>query len=190
MIPSVSSTPVLGSFVEKQNRRTLPMIDFEDGSEQLNQPTAGLTGYTWTAESDGTRIWVYRDGVEPVTVHTDSGITQIALGFDQSMRPHLAYVAGGVTKFKWFDTALGDWAVMAIPGATTPRLTTDEKRANFMSDSDLLISYKKGTDLVVRVQRERFQTEHILATGIEGDLVIFGLNDKNRLQWKLVGAEP
>ncbi|UYA98668.1 tail fiber protein [Xanthomonas phage vB_Xar_IVIA-DoCa4] len=188
MIPTASSEVMRGDWVEQQGRRTKPMIDFELGGASLNSSSDNLQAYLWTAESDGSIVTVYREGVDPVTVLSDSNITQIALAFDQTMRPHIAYMAGGACKFFWFDTIANAMSTMTIPGATTPRLCMDEKRAVYATQSDVLLSYKKGTDVMLRAQRERFQTEHTIATGIEGDLVIFGMNNQNRLQWKFVGA--
>ncbi|UVB03026.1 tail fiber protein [Xanthomonas phage vB_Xar_IVIA-DoCa2] len=190
MIPTLSSSVERGDFVEKQNRRTLPMIDYELGADALNSAAADYNSYLWTAESDGSSVVVYREGVDPVTVLTDTNITQISLGFDQTMRPHIAYIAGGVCKFYWYDTLAGSMQTMTIPDGRSPRLCMDEKRGVFIASSDLILTYKVGTNVCVRVQRQRFQNEIVLATDQPGDIVIFGLNTKNRLQWKLVGAEP
>lgn len=190
MIPVLSSSPQRGSFVEKQNRRTLPLIDYELGASALNSAAEDYNEFLWTAESDGTNVIVYREGVEPVKVLTDSDITQIALGFDQTMQPHIAYMAGGVCKFYWYDTLTDEMQTMVIPNGRSPRLCMDEKRGVFIISSDLLLTYKVGANVCVRVQRERFQTEHVLETDQPGDIVIFGRNNKNRLQWKLVGSEP
>lgn len=187
MIPTVSQSIQRGDWVEQQNRRGLPLIDFEQGGLTLNAEVDNLQAALWTAESDGSSVVVYRDGVAPVTVLTDSGITQIALAFDQTMRPHVAYMAGGVCKFYWYDTVAASMQTIVIPGATTPRLCMDEKRAVFATQSDVLLSYKNGSNLCVRAQRERFATEHVIATGIPGALIAVGMNNVNRLQWKLVG---
>lgn len=187
MIPTLSTDVERGPYVEVQNRRSRPLIDFEMGSSALNTSGSEFNQFLWTAETDGSTVRVYRDGVEPVVVTTDTGITQIALGFDQTMRPHIAYMAGGVCKFYWFNSLTSSMETRVIEGARTPRLCMDEKRALEIGNSDLLLSYKVGTSLCLRAQRERFMTEHVLATDVPGDLIIFGLNTKNRLQWKLVG---
>lgn len=190
MIPVLSSSAQRGDYVEQQNRRSRPMIDYEMGASALNSDSSDYNLHLWTAESDGSAVTVYREGVPPTTVLTDTGITQIALGFDQTMRPHIAYMSGGVCKFYWYDTIAGSMQTMTIAGARSPRLCMDEKRGVFISQSDLILTYKVGTNVCVRVQRQRFQTETILATNKPGDIAVFGLNNKNRLQWKLVGAEP
>lgn len=188
MIPTLSSQPVVGSYVERQNRRTIPLIDYEVGAASLYVSATEFTQYLWTAESDGSSVTVYRDGVAPVVVTTDTDITQIALGFDQTMRPHIAYMAGGVCKFYWFNSVSGVMETRTIPGATNPRLCMDEKREARTGDSDLLLSYQVGGNLCLRAQRERFIDEHVLVTGVTGQLVVFGLSTQGRLQWKITGA--
>lgn len=188
MIPERSQREIVGPWVEQQNRLTLPLIDYERGGTDLFSSSKNLQEVLWTAEYVDGKIIVYRPGVDPITVITEEGITQIALGFDQLMRPHIAYMAaGGVCKFYWFDTQLNAMATMIIPGATTPRLAMDEKRDEFQSYSDLILSYKKGMDLCIRVQRQRYQNEILLDRLIEGDLISVGMNNKNRLQWFCVG---
>lgn len=188
MIPERSQISIPGSWVEQQNRYNLPLIDYERGGAQLNSSSSNLQEFLWTAEYVDGKVVVYRDGVAPVTVITEAGITQIALGFDQTMRPHIAYMAeGNVCKFYWFDTQTNSMQTMIVEGATTPRLCMDEKRDQFQSSSDLLLSYKKGMDLCVRVQRQRYQNEIVIDRLIDGDLISVGMNNKNRLQWFCIG---
>lgn len=187
MIPQTSLQIMRGSWVEQQNRRNAPLIDFEMGGAALNSSSVNLQEFLWTAECREDVIYVYREGVSEVPVLTDTGITQIALAFDQTMRPHLAYVANGVSKFYWFDTLANAMTTMVLDGATTPRLCMDEKRQYYTNMSDVLLFYKKGIDVVARAQRERFLIEHVVDTGIPGDLITVGMNSENRLQWFCVG---
>ncbi|UZV39860.1 putative tail protein [Xanthomonas virus PB119] len=187
MIPQRSSQDLRGTWVEQQNRRNLPLIDYERGGTVLNSSSDDLQAVLWTAECVDDTVYVYVGDGPRTAVLTEAGITQIALAFDQTMRPHIAYVVGGVCKFHWFDSQINAMTTTVIPDATTPRLCMDEKRAYYTNSSDVILSYKKGLDLVVRVQRERFTVEHVIDTGIPGDLVSVGMNSKNRLQWFCVG---
>lgn len=190
MIPTLSAIPQRGDYVEQQNRRSRPMVDYELGAAALNSAAENYNLHLWTAESDGSAVTVHREGVPPVTVLADAGITQIALGFDQTMRPHIAYMAAGVCKLYWYNSLAGSMQTLVIAGGRTPRLCMDEKRGVFIAYSDLILTYKLGTSVCIRVQRERFQIQTVRATNKPGDIAVFGLNNKNRLQWKLVGAEP
>ena len=192
MIPVLSSSVVRAPFDERMNDRALPRVDYENGGPTLGVGSDDVS-YEWQATSDGTSIMVGRTGVSPVLVTTDTAITEVSLAFDQTMRPHVAYVAGGVAKFRWWNSLASAYETMVLTGARTPRCCTDEKRAGFSADRDLILTYIRGASLYVRVQRERFQIEHELvptlppgvfiteATGI----ISFGLNRANRLQWRL-----
>lgn len=185
MIPRASEKVLRGSYVEQQNRSAQPLIDYERGGLVLGQATANLTAALWTAQYIEGRVEVFREGVLPVTIFSEPGITQIALAFDQAMQPHIAYMVGGVCKFFYYDTLQNGMRTMEIPGATSPRLCLDEKRSLFSGQADIILSYKKGTDLVVRVQRERYGVEYVLASNLPGELLTVGLNSVNRLQWNL-----
>lgn len=185
MIPQVSEKVLRGSYVEQQNRSVQPLTDYERGGLVLGQATADLSATLWTAQYVDGQVEVFREGVLPVTILSEPGITQIALAFDQAMQPHIAYMVGGVCKFFYYDTLQNGMRTMEIPGATTPRLCLDEKRGPFSGIADILLSYKKGTDLVVRVQRQRYGVEHVLGSNLAGELLTVGLNSVNRLQWNL-----
>ncbi|AVO23165.1 tail fiber protein [Xanthomonas phage RiverRider] len=185
MIPVASAKVLKGSYVEQQNRSGQPLIDYERGGLALGQATSNLTEALWTAQYIDGSVVVFRDNVPPVIILTEPGITQIALAFDQSMQAHIAYMVGNVCKFYYYSTLENGMRTMEIPGATNPRLCLDEKRSPFSGRADILLSYKKGTDLVVRVQRERYGVEYVLASNLPGDLLSVGLNSVNRLQWNL-----
>jgi hypothetical protein len=53
--------------------------------------------------------------------------------------------------------------------------------------SDVILTYIRDGALYVRVQRERFLTERLIAADIQGSTRIwhFGMNNKLRLQWEL-----
>lgn len=192
MIPVLSSSVVRAPFDERVNDRLSPLLDYEMGSPTLGVGSDDVS-YEWQATSNGTSIMVGRTGVSPVLVTTDTGITEISLAFDQTMRPHVAYIAGGVAKFRWWNSLTSAYETMVLAGARTPRCCTDEKRAEFSASRDVVLTYMLGESLFVRVQRERFQTAHDLVPTLPPGNVItsstsiisFGRNKANRLQWRL-----
>lgn len=192
MIPVLSSSVVRAPFDERMNDRALPRVDYENGGPTLGVGSDDVS-YEWQATSDGTSIMVGRTGVSPVLVTTDTAITEVSLAFDQTMRPHVAYVAGGVAKFRWWNSLASAYETMVLTGTRTPRCCTDDKRAGFSTNRDLILSYLRGSSLYVRVQRERFQVEHELVPTLPPGVIItesteiisFGLNSANRLQWRL-----
>lgn len=187
MIPVASSNPHRAGWLEVVRRRTAPLIDYERGGEAIGNPAGGLLGHQYRAELIGGDVVVFRDEETSGTpVYNYPTATRIALSFDQNMRVHLAFESGAGMQLWWYDSVAGAMTLTNLTG-TDPCLCTDEKRPALLSDSDVILSYKNGTNLCVRVQRERFQTEHVLATDVPGILVCAGMNTALRMQWKLLG---
>lgn len=187
MIIQRSEIDIRSGFVEDQNRRSAPLIDYEMGSVVLNQPAADRSTHLWRAYSDGSSVWVTRNDVdEPTLVFTGSEITQIALAFDQSMRPHIAYVEGGISKFYFYETLTAQFSVMVLQDATYPRTCSDDKRSFFLGQDDVILGYMKGDSLYLRFQRERFLVEHLFAANTGKTVLIqMGMSNANRMQFRL-----
>ena len=95
--------------------------------------------------------------------------------------------AGGL---RWYDPTVEAYVdVPLAAGTTTPFLTMDDTRAPSVQSgiSDVILTYIRDGALYVRVQRERFLTERLIAADIQGSKRIwhFGMNNKLRLQWEL-----
>lgn len=185
MIPTISPILVQGTYVEPVARRTRPLESYARGGENLNDANAGLQGRTWKAEYVDGSVVLSSDGKPDTVLWSRPDITQISLTFDQAMRPYLAFTQDGDAWWYWYDT-IGNTFVFTQLAADVqfPYCTTDEKRPILSADSDVILSYMRGDTLYCRVQRERFETEHLLEAGIAGELTGFGMNNKNRLQWR------
>lgn len=191
MLPVVSTSVVQSDWSERVRVSTEPLKDYERGGPTLGAASTSAS-FEWEASYDGESVWVSRDGVEPEAVMQESGVTQIALAFDQSMNPHIAYVSNGVVKWRWWDTLAGQYDIMTIAGARTPRCTSDEKTPELVLNRDIVLTYMKGSDICVRIQRERFGVEHVLtpdaetAAQINGStgIIALGMNSGRRLQWR------
>lgn len=192
MIPVLSAAPIPAPWVERVNAHNAPLIDYETGGAELGVGSDSVA-YEWKVESDGSSVWVSREGVAPVVVLTDTDITEVSLAFDQTMNPHIAYVAGGVAKFYWWDTLANAYATMALASVRSPRCCSDEKSPLLPGDRDLLLAYMRGSTLYVRAQRDRFGTEYTMtpdavsAAKITATtrLVSVGMNTGRRLQFRL-----
>ena len=192
MIPVLSSQPYPSPFSERVNLRSSPLVDYEAAGPTLGAASSSVA-FEWKAESDGTSVWVSREGVEPVLVLTDVGITEVSLALDQTTNPHIAYVAGGVAKFRWWDSLSESYQTMTLAGARSPRCCSDEKTPELSGDRDLLLTYLHGTQLFVRTQRERFGVEHEVVpdsstkakVNAGSRIVSFGMNTGRRLQWRI-----
>jgi len=194
MNPTISAAPVPAGWVERMNLRSNDLVDYENGGPALGvvPSDAENNAYEWTCECVGNDVRVYRDGVAPVVVLSEPGITLVSFAFDQAMNVHVVYVASGVVKFRYWDTLSTAYATMTIPGARTPRCCSDEKTPYLSADRDVVVAYLVGTELKLRLQQDRYLVEYTKAPPIpphqpittETKLVSVGMNTGRRLQWR------
>ena len=190
-----SSTPEISALVSPDDIvRVDTRVDYERGGIALNDPTQGYTVRSWMVKTDGSDIWVcpYPE-LAPVTVlYTTTNVTEVSLAFDQNMRPTVAFVAGGDTYLRWFDTLSASMVVTAYPNARSPMLTMDDKR-QFAADTgtnDILFAYISNGNLCYRQQRDRYLVEYVLGAvpSSSSRLVQFGMGSNGRLQFKVASA--
>ena len=180
--PLLISNRVTTQFLYPRSKSYPLTESWENGGVALHDPSQDLTKYVWQAWTDGTTITVKRDDLATETVLiTDSNITEVDLTFDQNMRPCIAYVANGISKLYRYDSLRGMQVTDNFVGITSPRVSLDDKRRFNVSNSDIIFAYQKGNDLCYRVQRERFDVEHILATNTKKSILWrIGMGRKNR----------
>lgn len=182
---ALSTVPVPSSFVETVSRRTVPLIDYEMGGLNVADASQGLNVKLWKLESNGAQMLLSADGVPAIELFNRPNVSQVALAFDQNMRPHVAFVQTGVTWLWWYDSQAGAMVFSSFPGALTPRLTTDEKRPTHLEDSDVILAYVRNNNLYFRMQRDRFLTEYLLKSAVNADLIAIGMNRGYRMQFRL-----
>jgi hypothetical protein len=163
--------------------------DYEFGGIDLNDSSLGHNAVHWRGYSDGSSIWVTKDGdsgYTPFLVTTDTGITEISFSFDQLMRPSVVYVAGGVAKLYWYDSSAPGNVTTVITGAVSPKLTLDDKRkqSSDAGESDIILFYIRAGGLYYRYQRDRYGVEYLLSATVEGvgkRIHRVGLDKNNRM---------
>lgn len=164
-------------------------IDYELGGRALNDASEGLQVHTWTASFDSIsagNVSLAAPGFPETVIFTAPGITEISLAFDQNMRPFFAYVQDGQAKFRWYDTVVGTNVITNLNVADQwPRCCMDDKRDMQTSQgtNDIILAYVRAGNLYYRQQRDRFEVEYLLYTGVVGRLVRVGKNIFNRLQF-------
>lgn len=192
MIPlgRLSTTPVPADFQHPDSiEPDTSLIDYELGGVALNDPSQGLQVLVWTctAAPDG-NIYLSTPGQPEILVFTAEGTTEVSLAFDQNMRPFIAYVQNGQAKFRWYDTVLGANRITDL-GLTdrNPRCCMDDKRGNQTSlgTNDIILAYMRGDSLYYRQQRDRYEVEYLLQSGLQAKLLRIGMNKKYRLQFLL-----
>lgn len=196
MLPdSVLSTEVVQrGFIYPRNIPKRDIIDYEYGGVDIQDGSRGLRVKVWKGEFIGGEILLSAEDIDPVAVVTNDDVTNFSFTFDQNMQPHVAYeLAEGTSKFLWFDTVANDFATLDLAaGSTTPRCCHDDNRDMQVTGgaSDVILAYVRAGALYFRAQRERFNTEHSLKTGLaDGQkLKQIGLNRGLRLQFMLTVA--
>lgn len=191
MLPqnSASIVPVPGVYVPPDDQVTNPLIDFEAGGVALQDPTQGLTGFTWKLFNVNLDIFVQRNNDAPIFMFSQSSLTELSLAFDQNMRANIAYrTSDGVIHLRWYDSVGHVYVTSDFGQARNPRLCLDDKRLEMSNLSDVLLAYiKPDNTLCVRMQRDRYGVEYVIATGLlpNTKLKNIGMNENYRVQMEL-----
>jgi len=165
-------------------------VDYEAGGVALNDPTQGLRVYTWRIRAVGANAILDvpdEPGIEPVTLFTaPSTITEISFTFDLNMQPAVAYVANGVARFWFYDTAVSAYRTMILTDAISPRCLLDDRRTTQTLNADILLFYLKEGYLCERIQRDRFEIEYQLRETDARAIARIGFSTGYRIQIELV----
>lgn len=190
MLPGivVSEYPVAAPFLAPDGQRT-KTEDFESGGVAVQDTSQGLDGYTWRAWVEDDGVHLQRAGAAGVLWMAAADVTELALAFDQAMRPLIAYaMQDGILRLRWYDTASAAYGTSQFGPGKNPRLTLDDKRMAQSGASDVIFAYRRDDGLYYRAQRDRYQIEYTVAAGIDYRLELFdvGMTTNNRLCFSLV----
>lgn len=185
-ILSVPAVPTPYLFPDSQERELL--IDFELGGVALNDPSQGLLVQRWTLTLVGDDVTIEPDSGGTEVLFTFTGITEISLAFDQNMHPFVTYIRDGDAWYWWFDPLVPGQvhAQMALDVKDT-RCTIDDKRSQFQASSDIILAYKKGDGLFMRIQRDRFTIEYDLLFSTPVPFHTFGMTENLRVKFEFRG---
>lgn len=186
MLPSFDPNAGLADFLPPDDWVSpSPLRDRERGALALNDPTGGFMQADWEGEMIGQDYWITRlpDGTPDDVLSITGTATEAKFTFDLEMRPHVTWADASSSWLFWYDPDLSGYALMELPGATSPRLCLDDKRRVAVSPSVLLFYILNGR-LCVRSHRDRFQDAvplGILPAGVSG-LGRVGMSVDYRLQ--------
>lgn len=184
-----SSAPAPASYYVPDNLSGYTrQVDYERGGIALHDASRGLMYQNWKAAYDRTarEVTLSNESGFSQVMFSAVGLTQLALAFNLAMNPYFAYTQRGVTWLHWRNANNED-VKMVIPSATQPRLSLDDKRPENAANADVLLFYLKGSQICMRVQREGFLTEHIMANDVLGTrLGRVGMTTGMRLQVELL----
>lgn len=194
------STTVIYNTLMMPDPQPSDLVSRQMGGVALNDPTQGLWIKPWTCDTVSSEdplepdlIRVFADDVPPETVLTDFAVTQVSLAFDQNMRPTIAFVANGVPKLYWYDSALEQPVVTTLAsGVISPRVTLDDHRRLQDSASDIILTYIRDGNLYFCMQRDRYTIEYLLKADINLEIkdpyiISVAMNNSYRLQWNIRG---
>jgi len=161
VIPRTMITPMM----YPDNLKVTGLTDQELGGIAIGDSTQGLTGWLWTLSLVGSDMVLTREGSSSVVLLTGIVATDIALAFDQNMRPTVAWKDGaGELQLRYYDSLSASFTILSLGSGRSPRLSLDDKRAMSNNSSDIIFAYIRDNTASYRQQRDRFQTEYSFAT--------------------------
>lgn len=182
----LSSTTIPGEFIHGDTLPFNPLVDYEPGGVALNDASQGLFGKLWTLQVVSDIFLLSAADVSPVALFTRAGTTECSLAFDQNMRPTIAFVAAGQATLWWYDSiAEAQVFTDLAAGVSNPRVTLDDKRPMQSEVSDVILAYLRAGALYFRAQRDRYEVEYLLASGVQRSLRRISMNNKLRLQFEM-----
>ena len=169
------------------------LTDYEFGGIAIQDPSEGLKYQTWKGywnSSDSTVYLEPQDTGGSTALFTEAGVVAFSFTFDQNMRWSVATLdAGGNLKYRWYDSAVENYVISTYTGVSSVKLTHDDKRSVQINlgGTDMILTYLRAGQVRWRIQRDRFLIEYSHPTAISNSFYIshFGMNTKNRLQWRI-----
>jgi hypothetical protein len=195
MLPqdTLSTAVIPAPFLPPRDQLKEPLEDYELGGVDIQDSSQGLEVQVWRGRYIAGDIVLDVPGVvTPITVLSVADITEFQFTFDQNMQPFVAYVVNDEDAFyHWFDGTVPGFVTDSLPaGSITPRCSLDDKRrvsGTLAGASDIILTYMRAGDLYFRQQRDRYDTEYLLAEDLDNyELGQVGMNAKLRFQFQLV----
>lgn len=151
--------------VEPESLKKTGLVDYEKGGVALGDSSEGLNKYNWELNVvSKTKAMLHKEGTTPIQVFTyPSKPLDVAFCFDQSMNIVLAWQDSEFNIYlRRYSGSINAFETINLGSGKCPRLTLDEKRAEFIQNSDIILAYITNKSLVYRVQREGFNTIHVV----------------------------
>ena len=161
MLPNsrLSLYPVTGEFLSGQVAISpFSKIDYELGAESIGDPSSGLSYQLWTASiNEYNRVVLTSENNDnEVLIEVPSNTSKLTFAFDQNMRPVIAYSVADDTYLYWYDTSESDYVTTLFVNTSSPALTLDERRQDYILNSDVVFMYIFNNNLCYRLQRDRY----------------------------------
>ena len=194
-IPSdrLSTTVIADTYIHPDGENRSAITDWEAGPIAIGNTTEGSYYQDWamTYNSVNGEMTVTPELTgTPQVVLTVLNVVQLSFCFDQNGDVTVAYtLSDGQAYFYWYDTDQIAWVRDALAADVVgPMLTLDDKRSRESGLNDILLFYTRDTlangiaDLYHRKQRDRFQTEYLMAQDVPTYVYKLGMHDSLRVQ--------
>lgn len=197
MLPSnaISAVAVYAPYLAPDSADTQDVESLEQGGIAISDASQGRQVQDWrayittTAGVSTVNVAPRISGTPVTTVFVGTGlITEVSLAFDSNMNTAICYIEAGVLKLRWYNTLTSSYQTDTYAGATSGRVSTDDKRATQEGPSDVIFGYTRANVLYWRQQRDRYTVEYTVGPSSSLILKRIGMNQKNRLQFELVSA--
>ncbi len=175
------------SFLQPRNKKYNNNTSWDSGGVQLADSSKGLLDFHWKAYTNGSTIFLGKSVGSEVSFHPilyANNITEIDLTFDQLSRYVICFVSEGVSKLYWYNTLVSSYVITDFIDAKSPKVSLDDKRAFNVGESDVIFAYINNNNLCYRLQRQRYNIEHILHPVAENStLKKIGMCTDNRFRF-------
>lgn len=184
----LSTEVVYSPFLYRVRRRTVPLVDYEQGGVAIGDPSQGLDLQLWTLREDAGFAVLQDEAGNDFPIIAIPGATRLALAFDGQMRPFIAWQTITTAQFYRYDSEVSDFVITSLPsGSVDVCATLDDHRAIVQSSADILIAYCRSGSLYYRQQRDRYLVERQLSADV-GSLTAMGMSKANRIQFRLTAT--
>lgn len=186
---SLSTINVPGTMMAPDDLSPVIVEDWELGGVDLLDTSGGLMAATWHIYVSGIDVMIQKLGAAATVLFQQSGIKEIALAFDQNMRPVVAFrTASSLTYLRWYDTQSQQYVTDGFGDLKNPKLSLDDKRPMSSSTSDVIFAYIRENNLCYRQQRDRYGIEYVLDAGLSETMKLksIGMGDGLRMQFEVV----
>lgn len=164
---------IITPFLYPDNLTEDPLIDYQLGGIGLSDPSRGSEYQVWTLAVTGTGVETAISVSAPNTPSTQilasPSISWARLAFDQNMHPIISLVDYQGSKLYWWDPLIPGNTYLSLPAtANNPCVTLDDKRIleTTLGTTDVVLTYVNGSNLVYRLQRDRYGVEYVWYSGI------------------------
>lgn len=167
MIPNnvLIATDEYVRLTEPESLKKSGLTDYERGGVAIGNVSEGLNKYDWTLTvKDKYKAMLTREGQAAIQVYEyPTRPIDVAFCFDQSMNVVLAWQDNEFNLYlRKYSSNTNTFEVIPFGSGKCPRLTLDEKRAEFISNSDVIFAYVANRSLIYRVQREGYSIAHVI----------------------------